>query len=60
MCLHIFAYVCMYLFCMIVCCMITFFLYNACLIVMFVCDIDILITSISSFACFNIVILLVV
>ena len=58
--LYIFSYVCMYLFCMIVCCMITFFLYNACLIVMFVCDIDILITSISSFACFNIVILLVV
>ena len=42
------------------CCMITHFLYNACFVVIFICNIDMLITLIDSFVCFNIATLLVI
>ena len=54
------AYVCIYLFYITVCFMITIFLHDACLVIMFAWDIDILITLIDSLAYLSILTLFIV
>ena len=53
-CLHLFAYVVFICFVWLCVAWLPFFLYDAYLAIMFICDIDMLTTSIDSLVCFNI------